>query len=215
MDGAHQPITAARHGTGRRPGRPAGAGANGAATRERVAAAAIELFSTRGFHATGVAELARAADLGAGALYYHIGSKEELLWLVLQAHVSQALAHAEAVAESEREPIDKLRELVRGHVEIISAHRREVAIYVRDGNALQGDRAEELQRLRRDVETTWRKVISEGHQAGAFRTDDPITIAGILGMLNMIYLWKEPGHKHSTAKITERFCDLIIHGLTG
>ena len=68
VDGERQPLSTAHRATGRRRGRPGGAGANGAATRERVVAAAIELFSTQGFHATGVAELARAADLGAGAL---------------------------------------------------------------------------------------------------------------------------------------------------
>jgi len=47
-------------------------------TKERILKIAAQLFSTRGFHATGMAELEKATGLARGALYYHIGSKEEL-----------------------------------------------------------------------------------------------------------------------------------------
>ena len=199
--------------SGRRPGRPAG-GSDGAATRARVVDAAIELFGSQGFHATGVAELARTVGLGAGALYYHIGSKEELLWLVLERHVRLSLSRAEEVAASDLSPEAKLRELVRGHVEIISRHRREVAIYLRDADALRGDRATELQSLRGQVQSVWQRVITEGHRLGDFRTDDQITVNGILGMVNMVYLWYEPGRGYSATEVAERFSDLVIGGLT-
>ena len=35
------------------------------------------VFAQRGYHATGIMELCAANDLGKGALYHYIGSKEE------------------------------------------------------------------------------------------------------------------------------------------
>lgn len=48
-------------------------------TRQRVLEAANMLFSTKGFVSTGTADIARAADVSEGSIFYHFGSKKNLL----------------------------------------------------------------------------------------------------------------------------------------
>lgn len=50
-----------------------------AETRARVLAAANMLFTTRGFAGTGTADIAREADVSEGSIFYHFGSKQNLL----------------------------------------------------------------------------------------------------------------------------------------
>lgn len=50
-----------------------------AETKARVLAAAHLLFSTKGFAATGTADIAREADVSEGSIFYHFGSKKALL----------------------------------------------------------------------------------------------------------------------------------------
>jgi AcrR family transcriptional regulator len=50
-----------------------------AETRQRVLEAANLLFSTKGFANTGTADIARAADVSEGSIFYHFGSKKNLL----------------------------------------------------------------------------------------------------------------------------------------
>jgi AcrR family transcriptional regulator len=50
-----------------------------AETKSRVLAAAYMLFSTKGFAATGTADIAREADVSEGSIFYHFGSKQKLL----------------------------------------------------------------------------------------------------------------------------------------
>ncbi len=50
-----------------------------AETRQRVLEAANQLFSQRGFAKTGTADIARAADVSEGSIFYHFGSKRALL----------------------------------------------------------------------------------------------------------------------------------------
>ena len=50
-----------------------------AETRQRVLTAASMLFSTKGFAATGTADIAREADVSEGSIFYHFGSKQNLL----------------------------------------------------------------------------------------------------------------------------------------
>ena len=47
--------------------------------RQAIIDTSAHLFARRGYHATGIMELCEANDLGKGALYHYIGSKEELL----------------------------------------------------------------------------------------------------------------------------------------
>ena len=50
-----------------------------AETRARVLASANMLFSTKGFAGTGTADIARDADVSEGSIFYHFGSKQNLL----------------------------------------------------------------------------------------------------------------------------------------
>ena len=50
-----------------------------AETRQRVLEAANQLFSQNGFAKTGTADIARAADVSEGSIFYHFGSKRALL----------------------------------------------------------------------------------------------------------------------------------------
>jgi AcrR family transcriptional regulator len=51
----------------------------GMASRDRFLDSALELFSQRGYAATGVSGIVRAAGIEKSALYWHFGSKEGLL----------------------------------------------------------------------------------------------------------------------------------------
>ena len=42
-------------------------------------AAALTLFAERGYHGTGIRQLADAAGLSSASLYHYMGTKEELL----------------------------------------------------------------------------------------------------------------------------------------
>ena len=69
--------------------------------RDRFVATAAELFATKGFEATSVADIQLACGLtaGSGALYKHFPSKRALLEEVLRRHLAQIAADRdEAVA---------------------------------------------------------------------------------------------------------------------
>jgi TetR/AcrR family transcriptional regulator, cholesterol catabolism regulator len=197
----------------RGPGRPAGGAEQGAATRERILRVAAELFAEKGFHATGVAEIGLRAGIQRGALYYHIGSKEELLWEVLRPHVEEARAAAQAIAQADLGPVEKLRRLIHDHVQTIATHRPSVVTYIRDRDGLSHSRRAELEALRDEVESAWRQILEEGVGAGAFRTADPVVVNGLLGLVNMVYLWYRPGGPDTPDDIAEKFTDLVTCGL--
>jgi AcrR family transcriptional regulator len=103
--------TPARRGRGRPKG-AAGAGE----TRERIVAAAAELFAERGFHATPMTGIAVASGLSQTGLLHHFASKEDLLAAVLEQRDTrdvEALSARRAVPARGWEVYEDMVELVR------------------------------------------------------------------------------------------------------
>ncbi|MGH3955744.1 HTH-type transcriptional repressor KstR2 [Mycobacteroides salmoniphilum] len=195
-----------------RRGRPPASDGDAATTRRRIMDVATELFAEKGFHATGVAEIGSAAGVRGGALYYHIGSKEELLWEILRSYIDEMLTEAAHIAGMNTAPAKRLRTLIGSYVILIVKYRKQVAIQVRDGSALTGERAAELQELRDELQRCWQRVLDEGHEAGVFRTADHLITNAILGMLNMVAVWYRADGK-SPAQIAKRIADMVLDGV--
>lgn len=68
-------------------------------TRERIVAESLRLFADRGYAATSVAEIEAAAGLspGAGGLYRHFRSKEEVLAAAVREHIAHTRAQIDKV----------------------------------------------------------------------------------------------------------------------
>lgn len=84
-------------------------------TRERIVAEALRLFAERGYAATSVAEIEAAAGLspGAGGLYRHFRSKEEVLAAAVREHTTrtaeQIATAFQAPAVQDQPLVDRLR----------------------------------------------------------------------------------------------------------
>ena len=63
---------------------PAGSGALGAGTRERLLVAAAEVFAARGYRGATMREIAERAEANLASAHYHFGSKENLYLEILR-----------------------------------------------------------------------------------------------------------------------------------
>jgi AcrR family transcriptional regulator len=86
----------------------------GAASRERILEAATELFSTRGYAATGLQEICRRAGIEKAALYWHFGSKEGLLAAVVDRMDAEFVENVAKRVSKTASPDDRLDVFVSG-----------------------------------------------------------------------------------------------------
>jgi len=80
-------------------------------TRQRLARAALEHFTTRGYETTTTAEIARKAGVSEGAIYRHFTGKQQLLNDLYQASArwaTEVLQQAEAGGGTPRERLARL-----------------------------------------------------------------------------------------------------------
>lgn len=182
-------------------------------TRERILSAAAEVFAAKGYHGAGMTELGAAANIQRGALYYHIGSKEELLFDLCKRHVEEALRRGRDAVAATDEPIDQFRGLARAHLRTLAERRPDVIVAEREMHALTGDRAVRLAALRREHQSLFEQVIRRGNRAGVFSRSGHIDVLGVLGMFNYTYVWLDPEGELSVDEIADRLVDLVANGL--
>ena len=105
--------------------RPLG-GDQKAAIREGAA----RLFAERGYHATGIAEICEAVGIGRGALYHHIGSKEELLFEISSLGLDEAFEVSDAIVAEPLDAGEKLRRLSRALMRNLAENRAALTVYL-------------------------------------------------------------------------------------
>jgi AcrR family transcriptional regulator len=81
----------------------------GAATRERLLAAARRLFGERGYEATSIESVLEASGVARGALYHHFPSKAELFDAVLADVLIEIAERSAAAAAGSTDPLEGLR----------------------------------------------------------------------------------------------------------
>jgi TetR/AcrR family transcriptional repressor of nem operon len=81
--------------------------------RERLIAAAIQLLHQQGVEKTTLVEIAEAADVPPGNVYYYFKTKDEIVSAVVQTHVAQTKAALAVIADRHRSPKARLHALVK------------------------------------------------------------------------------------------------------
>jgi len=186
---------------------------NWQARRNAIVDTSARVFAQRGYHATGIAELCVENDLGKGALYHYIGSKEELLAAIHDRVMDEVVASGERVAAADGKPSAKLAMLGDELLAVITRYPDHVWVFLHEFPALTGERAAQFRTRRRSFENRIEEILQAGIDAGEFRDINPrLTTLAWLGMHNYTYMWlkREGASAHDVAR---QFADIFVSGI--
>jgi AcrR family transcriptional regulator len=188
-------------------------GANWEARRQLIIDTSARVFAQGGYHGTGIAELCEANELGKGALYHYIGSKEELLVAITDHVMDEVLAGVDRVAASGGTAVERLRMLGAEYLDIVVRFPDHVWVLLHEFPALTGERATEFHKRRHVFESAVEAILREGMAAKELRKADPrVAALAWLGMHNHAYLWLHPSGKRSAKDVASQFADIFIDG---
>ena len=183
--------------------------------REEIVDTSAVVFARRGYHATGITELCAANDLGKGALYHYIGSKEELLAAIHDRVMDDVLLGADRVAQAGGSPSQQLAMLGDELLDVIHRYPDHVWVFLHEFPALTGERAERFRVRRQAYEQQVEGVLRAGIDRGEFRDIDPkLTALAWLGMHNYTYLWLKVNGRLSAQDVARPFAGIFLHGIT-
>lgn len=185
--------------------------------RTQILRAGKTVFSRQGYHATTMAEVAAAADLSYGTLYWYFASKEDLFdalmqqqELALRRWIDAAL---DPIGPSDAEA--RLRAAVRATFEFFEQDREAVKLLFRDSSTLDDRFERHLFRIYERFVDDLESSIEAAHRRGELISYPPrviaFCIAALVGQLAHRRLVTDDGL--DTATISDFVVSLLLDGL--
>jgi len=178
-----------------------------------VVEAAAVVFRQRGYHATRLEDIAEELGMQKGSLYNYIDSKEELLLAVVTVPAAQLLESLSTLSESDLPASEKIRLVARSHARVVEDYLPYVAVYVQE---IAGqDHSPEWRERDRAYVRQLSAIIDEGRQSGLFdsATAPVISSMALIGALNWMTRWYEPGGELSAEEISDRIASGFLAGM--
>ena len=207
---------AGRSGTTKRKklGRPSLAESEGKpSTVERILSSAAKLFAEKGYLGTGMRDLEDEVGIRRGALYYHIGDKENLLYEICSTSVQDLNVGVQQIVEGDGTPEEKLRAIARVLIDAVVEKNDTVTVFFRDWMWLDGARKKKVLADRDKFEAMVESVFQEGIQQSGWVDRGPLMTKVSLGMLNYTYLWFRPSGKVKAGDLADLLVDTLLDGL--
>jgi AcrR family transcriptional regulator len=178
--------------------------------------AASRLFSSRGYHATSVQDIADAVGILKGSLYHHFESKEAILYRIVKEPIARLYRTVGEIAEAPGSASAKLERAAAAHVQAFHDHYPHLFVYLRETEDVRRRFRASAGLGPRAYERLWGNIVQGGMKAGELRTDlDPtVVVYGLLGMLNWLYKWYDPNGRLGPSEIAAQFSALALSGLS-
>ncbi len=148
-------------------------------TRQRLIRAALELFTTRGYHVTTTAQIAKKAGIAEGTIYRHFASKQQLVNELYRAAQRWATKVAQEASRN-LEPTNTRAQLAAVAHGLIEGATRDPSI-VKLGllEPLGAVLDDESRKTEREFRLVVERLIAEGKAQGVVRTGAVDVWAGV------------------------------------
>jgi GntR family transcriptional regulator of vanillate catabolism len=192
--------------------RRTGAGHNG--TLDKFVRTAAELFSKQGYASTSTRSLSALIGMEKATLYYHVRSKEDLLYLITKSSVETLQEDVKKAVEGITCPIEYLAVLIRTHCLSLFRDQPQHATALAEVRALSPERLTEIVSMRKTYQTGIRGIIEAGQKNGSIRGDvEPRYLASMLqGLLDRTVEWYQKAGSLGPAELADSFCDIYLFG---
>lgn len=131
------------------------------ARKERILAAAGQLFSKRGYASVAIREIADAAGILGGSLYYYFPSKRDLFIEVHRRALTRSIAGIEAAIAGKTDPWDRFEAAIMAHVPIYLDPASLAQPLMDDSSAMMSDMRPELVKDRDRFERIYRRLVED------------------------------------------------------
>ncbi len=176
--------------------------------------AATALFSEKGYANVTVQEIADRAGLNKATLYYHMESKEELLFSIFDTICSLLIRKFREVMKRPISPAQKLKEVIHAYIATLSEHPQAFRVFVSEGRELKGEHQRHIHRECNLMIRIVEEILHEGAEEGIFRLSDISTATlAILGMCNWAAHWLPSHQELPVEKVSHTFYHLVTHGI--
>jgi AcrR family transcriptional regulator len=154
--------------------------------RQQILAAAMRIFSTKGFHAANVSDVASQAGVSQGTIYWYFESKESLFEAVLQESLSAVSQPSIVLLQDDTlSPLERIQATVRQLLDELQSppdsFRLLLNLWVQPETFASGMAQDAIQDMYQEwIEGHLGTVIRDGMERGEIATGSPEAVALVL-----------------------------------
>ena len=171
------------------------------------------VFARQGYHGTGLIELCEENQLSKGALYYYIGSKEQLLEAINDRIMDEMMLGADRVERAGGTPAEQLPMLGTEFMNVMIRFPDHATVMIHDYPALTGEYAKRFTRRRRDYERRVEAIIEAGIKSGDFREVD-LYHAAQAWIGTQAHMWRMAESSRSARGYATTVDDIFVRGIS-
>jgi AcrR family transcriptional regulator len=160
--------------------------------RTAIITASRDLFSQKGYHGTSMPDIAHAAGISTGLIYYIFPSKEDILLACCEDTASIHLNIFERT-QNIADPLERFDTIVHELYSMLDRESKSLMIVYKDISTLQRETRQRILSMIKNLDNQFVTLIQEGQQAGVFVADIPqlqVLAANVLGLGHMWALQK-------------------------
>lgn len=147
--------------------------------RDHIVRCSTKVFTKKGYDRTNMRELAKACEMSAGALYHYFGSKEEILYSIINSATSQQAGSMEDWANelATASPTIALVELMRKFYEWHDDNQDITLFAYQETKNLSDNARQIIFDSEARISAVFEKLLTRGIEEGEFNIHDPKLIA--------------------------------------
>jgi AcrR family transcriptional regulator len=179
---------------------------------------AARVFFDKGYDGASMQDIAQAVGLTKAGLYHHVGSKDRLLFEIMNYGMDIL---DETVVQKVKDIADtreKLRQTIIGHIDlIVRARDMEITVILHENRSLRGALREKINARKKAYIQYLEDLIGQVQaRAGVQALLSPRLAAfALLGMINWLYQWYHPEGPVKQNELAETYADFFLRGLLG
>ncbi len=182
--------------------------------RERILAAAVQLFAQYGYHAATMRDIARISGIQAASIYYHYASKQALLVEIMDTHMRNLNANLQRIMQETSSIELRLYEVIANHIRLHTTYKAEFFIIDTEIRALEEEQRGVILPLRDQYEMLLQGLLGEGMEQGILRqVDIKIASYALIAMCTEVATWFRPDGRLSVQQVIDIYSQMITEGL--
>jgi TetR/AcrR family transcriptional regulator, cholesterol catabolism regulator len=174
---------------------------------------ATEVFYDKGYEGASMRDLSRATGMSLAGLYYYFESKERLLYLIQKHTFTTILSRLKERLQGVTEPEERIRILVRNHLEYFLAHQKAMKVLSHEDDVLKNDFGREVAGLKREYYRLCLDLLEKLKAAKGLDFNSRIAVLSLFGMMNWIYTWHHPRVDADSAELARQMSDIFLSGI--
>jgi AcrR family transcriptional regulator len=182
-------------------------------TKTVIARAAAELFSTKGYLATSIDDIAEAAGISKGKVYYYFKSKAEILHFVCSKYVQLDLENLEESLKQKQDTLEKIRYIIDHHINHYTTNTFAAKTLIKEAYSLPKKYLKQVKAMERQYFEITANVISQFPGVNERKEIVTTLTFTLYGMMNWVYSWYDPKGQVKPNELSDLIFRIFTSGI--